>query len=154
MESGGDGAYVKYGTFRSGIAMKDWFGRFSYDFTDDVNAYVQATWAEAGNTSNWINWVVSPSAEPPQYAVRQQSVPGPGDATAAGRRHRLRYAGCDGLALPARCARDLAADRDARRRRRRPRRIFSAPSYIWNNVDGEERRARTACTSPRRASGT
>ena len=65
LESGGDGSYVKNGTFRSRIEMKDVFGRFSYDVTDDINAYVQASWAEAGNKSNWITWVVSPSASRP-----------------------------------------------------------------------------------------
>ena len=45
--------------------MKDAFGRLSFDFTDNMNGYVQATWAQAGNESNWIQWVVSPSASRP-----------------------------------------------------------------------------------------
>ena len=34
--------------------MKDWFGRFSYDLTDDITAYVQASWAMSTNISNWV----------------------------------------------------------------------------------------------------
>jgi outer membrane receptor protein involved in Fe transport len=65
LESGGDGGWVQYGTFRSGVDMKELFGRFSYDVTDRINAYVQAGWADARDRSNWINWVVSPSANRP-----------------------------------------------------------------------------------------
>jgi outer membrane receptor protein involved in Fe transport len=65
LETGGDGGWVQYGTFRSGVSMKEWFGRFSYDVTDKVNFYVQSSWAEAKNKSDWINWVVSPSASRP-----------------------------------------------------------------------------------------
>jgi len=37
-ESGGDGGYSKYGTFRAAIETKSWFGRFSYDFSDSLKA--------------------------------------------------------------------------------------------------------------------
>ena len=56
---------MKYGTFRSEVEMKDVFARFDYDLTDDVNFYLQGSWGESANTSNWINWVVSPSASRP-----------------------------------------------------------------------------------------
>jgi outer membrane receptor protein involved in Fe transport len=65
LESGGDGGWVPFGTFRSGVDMKEWFGRFSYDVTDHINAYVQGSWADSRDRSNWINWVVSPSANRP-----------------------------------------------------------------------------------------
>ena len=55
---------MKYGTFRSEVEMKDVFARFDYDLTDDINVYLQGSWGESANTSNWINWVVSPSAYP------------------------------------------------------------------------------------------
>jgi outer membrane receptor protein involved in Fe transport len=61
VESGGDGAYIKYGTFRSEIEMKDVFARFDVDLGDSANWYVQGSWAEAENASDWIQWVVSPS---------------------------------------------------------------------------------------------
>lgn len=61
VESGGDGAYIKYGTFRSEIEMKDVFARFDLDLGDSANWYVQGSWARAENASDWIQWVVSPS---------------------------------------------------------------------------------------------
>jgi iron complex outermembrane receptor protein len=61
VESGGDGAYIKYGTFRSEIEMKDVFTRFSVDLGESANWYVQGSWAEAENASDWIQWVVSPN---------------------------------------------------------------------------------------------
>jgi iron complex outermembrane recepter protein len=65
VEIGGDGAYIKYGTFRSEIEMKDVFTRFDVDIGENANWYVQGSWAQAENASNWIQWVVSPSAGRP-----------------------------------------------------------------------------------------
>jgi outer membrane receptor protein involved in Fe transport len=65
VESGGGGAYIKYGTFRSEIEMKDVFTRFDMDLGDSVNWYVQGSWAQAENASDWIQWVVSPSGGRP-----------------------------------------------------------------------------------------
>ena len=137
LESGGDGAYVKYGTFRSGIQMKDWFGRFSYDLTDHINGYIQATWAEAGNQSNWINWVVSPSAGRPNTlfadnpflsSATQQQLGAAivcGTPAAAGRR-----------CLPAVPAISPQTGSTPPAPPTTP--FFSAPSYIWNKVDGQD----------------
>ena len=61
MESGGDGSYIKYGTFRSELDSKDVFARFSLDLGESANWYVQGSWAEAENASDWIQWVVSPN---------------------------------------------------------------------------------------------
>jgi len=61
IESGGDGSYIKYGTFRSGLDMKDIFARFSLDVGDHANWYAQAGWAESKDVSDWIQWVVSPN---------------------------------------------------------------------------------------------
>jgi iron complex outermembrane recepter protein len=61
VESGGSGGYIKYGTFRSEVEMKDVFTRFSLDLGDSANWYVQGSWAQAENASNWIQWVVSPN---------------------------------------------------------------------------------------------
>jgi len=65
VESGGDGAYIKYGTFRSELDMKDVFARFDVDLGESANWYVQGSWSEAENASDWIQWVVSPSAGRP-----------------------------------------------------------------------------------------
>jgi outer membrane receptor protein involved in Fe transport len=61
VESGGDGAYIKYGTFRSEIEMKDVFTRFDVDLGESANWYIQGSWAQAENASDWIQWVVSPA---------------------------------------------------------------------------------------------
>jgi iron complex outermembrane recepter protein len=61
VETGGSGGYIKYGTFRSELDMKDVFTRFSLDLGDSANWYVQGSWAQAENASNWIQWVVSPN---------------------------------------------------------------------------------------------
>ncbi len=61
VETGGDGSYVKYGTFRSEIEMKDVFARFSLDLGESANWYVQGSWAQAENAADWIQWVVSPN---------------------------------------------------------------------------------------------
>jgi iron complex outermembrane recepter protein len=65
VQSGGEGAYIKYGTFRSEVEMKDIFARFSLDLGDTANWYVQGSWAQAENASDWIQWVVSPNANRP-----------------------------------------------------------------------------------------
>ncbi len=65
VESGGGGAYIKYGTFRSELEMKDVFARFDMDLGESANWYVQGSWAQAENLSDWIQWVVSPSAGRP-----------------------------------------------------------------------------------------
>lgn len=61
VESGGDGGYVKFGTFRSGLDMAESFSRFDYDFSDNVHGYAQLGLSQAGNTSDWVNTVVSSS---------------------------------------------------------------------------------------------
>jgi outer membrane receptor protein involved in Fe transport len=65
VESGGEGAYIKYGTFRSEVDMKDVFARFSLDLGEKANWYVQGSWAQAENASDWIQWVVSPNSNRP-----------------------------------------------------------------------------------------
>src|SRR4029079_18376298 len=65
VESGGGGAYIKYGTFRSELDMKDVFTRFDMDLGENANWYLQGSWAQAENASNWIQWVVSPSGGRP-----------------------------------------------------------------------------------------
>jgi outer membrane receptor protein involved in Fe transport len=61
IETGGDGSYIQYGTFRSELDAKDIFARFSLDLGENTNWYVQASWAQAENASDWIQWVVSPN---------------------------------------------------------------------------------------------
>jgi iron complex outermembrane receptor protein len=136
LESGGDGSYVKYGTFRSEIEMKDVFARFSFDLTNDVNLYVQGSWAQAANNSNWINWVVSPSDNRPNTLFADNPFLAPvtqqqlganivcGTAAAAGRR-----------CLPAMPPTSPQTGSTPPPPPTTP--FFSAPSYIWNKVGGQ-----------------
>jgi hypothetical protein len=62
VEIGGDGAYLKYGTFRSEIEMKDVFARFDLDLATAPTGTCRDSWAQAENLSDWTMWVVSPSA--------------------------------------------------------------------------------------------
>jgi iron complex outermembrane receptor protein len=137
LEIGGDGGYVKYGTFRSEVEMKDVFARFDYDLTDDINVYLQGSWGESANTSNWINWVVSPSASRPNTlfannpfldSVTQQRLGASvvcGTPAAAGWR-----------CLPASPATSPQTGTTPPPPPTTP--FFSAPSYIWNKIGGEE----------------
>ena len=108
VESGGDGAYIKYGTFRSELEMKDVFTRFSLDLGDNANWYVQGSWAQAENASDWIQWVVSPSPGRPNSLFANNPYISRGHSGAAGLGHRLRNCGCDGPAAACRPRRPIS----------------------------------------------
>jgi iron complex outermembrane receptor protein len=133
VETGGDGAYVKYGTFRSEIEMKDVFARFSLDLGDNANWYVQGSWAEAENASDWIQWVVSPNngrpntlfANNPYLTTASQNSLGAGiTCPAAGWR-----------CLPAAPPTSPQTGSTPPAPPNVP--IFALPSYTWNQVDGK-----------------
>ena len=136
LESGGDGSYVKFGTFRSEIEMKDVFARLSFDLTDDVNSYVQGSWAQAGNNSNWINWVVSPSASRPNTLFADNPFLAPATQQQLGASIVCGTPAADGR----RCLPAVPATSPQTGSRPPPpptTPYFSAPSYIWNKVDGQ-----------------
>ncbi len=136
IESGGDGSYVKDGTFRSGIAMKDWFGRFSLDITDNVNGYVQASYAQASNLSNWVNATFSASGSRPNTLFADNPFLQPSTQTLLGAGITCGTPAATGWrCLPA--SPPVAANGT-----RPPTAVpttpyFSAPSYIWQNLDGQ-----------------
>ncbi len=137
IESGGDGAWIKYGTFRSGISMKDWFGRFSYDINDDVSAYVQASWASATNISDWVNVVVSSSPNRPNTLFADNPF-----LTEESRQLLGAGVACDPVTGAAgwRCLPGTppSAGQNGTTPPLPPTTpYFSVPSYIWNNVGGE-----------------
>jgi len=136
LESGGDGGWVKYGTFRSEIEMKDVFARFDVDLGENANWYVQGSWAQAENASDWINWVAStangrPSAifaNNPYLAPQTQALLGAnivcGTPAATGWR-------CLPTPPP-------PSPVDGVRPPTPPTTPYlSVPSYIWNSVDGQ-----------------
>lgn len=134
---GGDGGWAEHGTFRSKIDMKDVFARFSYDVTDNINAYVQASWAEAGNTSNWINWVVSPSASRPNTLFANNPFLDPVTQQQLGAGIVCGTPAATGWrCLPASPATSPQTGTTPPPPPTTP--FFSAPSWIWNNVDGED----------------
>ena len=139
LESGGDGSYVKNGTFRSEIEMADAFGRFDYDLTDDVNFYVQGTWAQAKNKSNWITWVVSPSASRPNTLFADNPFLAPATQLQLGSNIVCGTPAAAGWrCLPAAPATSPQTNSTPPVPPTTP--YFSAPSYIWNKVGGEDAR--------------
>ncbi|MBW8709415.1 MAG: TonB-dependent receptor plug domain-containing protein, partial [Alphaproteobacteria bacterium] len=67
VESGGDGGYASPvdTTFQSRQRQAEFFNRFSYDITPDMNAYVQASWSEAADYSTWTPLTVSSAGSRP-----------------------------------------------------------------------------------------
>ena len=139
VESGGDGAYIKYGTFRSELEMKDVFARFSLDLGESANWYVQGSWAQAENASDWIQWVVSPNAGRPNTLFANNPYLTAGHAGAAGLGHRLRNSRRDRLALPAGRAADLAANRQHAAAAAEHRPSSPLPSLLATRSTGSRR---------------
>jgi len=50
-QSGGDGGYLTHNLAISGLTSRDLFGRFSYDFDNDITAYVNVSYAKTRNVS-------------------------------------------------------------------------------------------------------
>jgi outer membrane receptor protein involved in Fe transport len=139
IESGGDGQYVKYGTFRSEIEMKDVFARFDVDLGDSANWYVQGSWAQAENASDWIQWVVSPNNGRPNTlfannpylnSTVQGQLGAAVDCNVASQGYRC---------LPTNPATSPQTNSTppaltAQNGGNVP--FFALPSYTWNNVDG------------------
>ena len=149
VESGGDGDYIKYGTFRSEVEMKDVFARFSLDLGDSANWYVQGSWAQAENASDWIQWVVSPNPGRPNTLFANN--PYLDTATQAQMGANV---DCSTLTasdpagwrcLPIR-ADYSAAERQLRHRRRRRTPWFTVPSFTLQ--PGRRHRSRSITESP------
>jgi outer membrane receptor protein involved in Fe transport len=137
IEIGGDGAYLKYGTFRSEVEMKDVFARFDLDLGESANWYVQGSWGQAENAADWTTWVVSAAANRPNTlfadnpfltAATQLQLGSTivcGTPAAAGRR-----------CLPAAPATSPQTNSTPPPPPTTP--FFSAPSYIFQRVGGQE----------------
>ncbi len=137
LESGGDGSYNKNGTFRSEIEMYDVFARLDYDVTDDVNLYVQATYGQAYNNSNWISWVVSPSANRPNTLFANNPFLAPTTQMQLGANIVCGTPAATGWrCLPASPPTSPQTGTTPPVPPTTP--YFSAPSYIWQKIDGED----------------
>jgi hypothetical protein len=116
--------------------MKDAFARFSYDLTDDVNGYVQASVAEATNISHWVNIVVSPSVNRPNTLFANNPFLAPATQLQLGANIVCGTPAAAGWrCLPATPPTSAQTGTAPPAPPTVP--FFSAPSYIWNNVDGE-----------------
>lgn len=136
LDSGGDGGWVKYGTFRSGVEMKDVFARFSLDLGESANWYVQGSWAQAENTSDWINWVVSPSPGRPNSMFADNPFLAPATQQQLGAGIDCTTPAATGWrCLPASPPTSPQTNSTPPPPPNTP--YFSAASYIWNNVDGK-----------------
>ena len=79
VESGGDGGYAKPAdtTFQSRQRQGEFFNRFSYDITPDINAYIQGWLVGIYDYSTWTPLTVSSAGSPPQHLLHQQSLSQP-----------------------------------------------------------------------------
>ena len=66
LESGGDGGLktIMPPPCSRSQRQGEFFNRFSYDITPDMNAYIQGSWAESGDYSTWAPLTVSSSSSP------------------------------------------------------------------------------------------
>jgi outer membrane receptor protein involved in Fe transport len=133
LEQGGDGGYNPFGTYRQKTRTEELFGRLSYDFTDDINGYVQASWAESGNYANWSPAVVSSAANRPNNFFANNPYLSP--ATSA----TLMATGTRFTPAPVVDSRNGSAPPDFAGRTTIP--IFSAAGYQWNTIGGQDARA-------------
>ena len=140
VESGGDGAFIKYGTFRSEIEMKDVFTRFSLDIGETTNWYVQGSVAQAENASDWIQWVVSPNPTRPNGIFSNNPYITPATQALLGSGIECGTAGATGrFCLPAVPATSPATGSTPPPPPAGPGNVpfVRVPSYVWNTVGGE-----------------
>ncbi len=66
LESGGDGGFEdNIASLQSRQRQGEFFNRFSYDITPDMNFYIEGSWAESGDYSTWAPLTVSASSSRP-----------------------------------------------------------------------------------------
>ena len=134
LESGGDGGWVKYGTFRSEIEAKDIFARFDVDIGESANWYVQGSFAQAENASDWINWVASTANGRPSAIFANNPFLDPNAQIALGANIPCPTTGwrcLPGGTPPSSTVNGTTPPPSPGIP------YLSVPSYIWNNVDGQ-----------------
>jgi outer membrane receptor protein involved in Fe transport len=137
IESGGDGGYVKYGTFRSETEAKDVFARFDLDLGESANWYVQGSWGQAENASDWINWVASTASGRPSAIFANNPFLAPQTQALLGVNHVCPVN--PPANHPWRCLPPPAVSPQTGSSPPTPPTTpyLSVPSYIWNSVEGE-----------------
>jgi outer membrane receptor protein involved in Fe transport len=136
MESGGDGGYTKNGTFRAKTRNAEWFGRFDIDVTKDIQFYVQGTASEAESFSRWMPWVVSGSSSRPNSIFANNPYLTPTTQAQLGANVVCGTAAAAGWrCLPATPPKAANGTTPAA-----PPSVpyFSAASYTWQNVNGQD----------------
>jgi iron complex outermembrane recepter protein len=137
VEVGGDGAYAKYGTFRSGLDMKDVFARFDLDIGEKTNWYVQGSWAQAETEADWTMWVVSAAANRPNTLFADNPYLTPATQALLGSNIVCGTPGAAGRrCLPAVPGTSPQTNSTPPPPPTTP--YFSAPSYTWQRVGGQE----------------
>ena len=116
--------------------MKDVFTRFSLDIGDNANWYVQGSWAQAENASDWIQWVVSPSPGRPNSLFANNPYVSAATQAQLGSNIACGTPAATGwLCLPATPPVSPQTGSTPPPPPNTP--YFRAPSYIWNQVDGK-----------------
>jgi len=133
LESGGDGGYESEGTYRQKTRTDELFGRFSYDLTNDINAYVQASWAQSGNYANWAPVVVSASSNRPNRFFADNPYLSAGTSAA------LMATGSMFVPTPVADARNGSTPPYSAAWANTP--IFSAAGYQFSTIDGQSARS-------------
>jgi hypothetical protein len=137
LESGGDGGFEdNIATLQSRQRQGEFFNRFSYDITPDMNFYVQASWSESGDYSTWAPLVVSASGSRPNTFFTNNPYLSPdaqtrltAAATAAGNfaKAPVPFSPNPSLGLPLVTGPTLAPNMP----------IFTDPSYVPQIVNGQ-----------------
>ena len=70
-------------TLQSRQRQGEFFNRFSYDITPDINVYVQASWSESGDYSTWAPLAVSAAGSRPNTFFTNNPYLSPDAQTAA-----------------------------------------------------------------------
>src|SRR6185436_616462 len=103
---------------------------------EEANWYVQGGWAQSEDASDWIQWVVSPSPGRPNTLFANNPYVKPATQALLGSNVVCGTPGAVGWrCLPAAPATSPPTNSTPPPPPNTP--IFSAPSYVWNMVDGQ-----------------
>jgi len=144
LESGGDGGFQdNVATLQSRQRQGEFFNRFSYDITPDLNFYVQGSWEESADYSTWAPLVVSASSSRPNtfftnnpYLSSDAQTRLTAAATAAGNfaKAPVPFSPNPSKGLPTVTGPAVASNTP----------VFTAPSYVPQIVNGQNAQSQGA----------